>query len=132
MTVPTPRGDRGAADTDKMTPSQQPRPGPRRPEGAMASGRLMAGSACVLAVALEFRAETFPGARIVFCAVDQREVRARQFPPDVVGVPVRFDLTGTLDLALRLHPKARRVYVVAGKSRFDNLLEAEARQAFQP
>jgi PAS domain S-box-containing protein len=93
---------------------------------------VIAGLSSALDFALKYRAETFPGAPVVFCAVDQREIQARELPADVVGVPTRFDLTGTLDVALRLHPKTRRVYVVAGKSSFDSFWEADARRAFSP
>jgi hypothetical protein len=40
------------------------------------------------------------------------------------------DMAGTLDLALKLHPGTQRVYVIAGKSRFDAYWEAEARKTF--
>jgi ABC-type uncharacterized transport system substrate-binding protein len=82
--------------------------------------------------ALAVRDEVFPGVPVVYVLVEQREVAARRLPLGVTGVPVRMDLTGTLDLALRLHPDTRRVFVVAGSSAFDAKWEAEARQAFRP
>jgi len=82
--------------------------------------------------ALEHRDELFPGVPIVFVAVDERELRARRLPPDVIGVPIRMDLSGTLELALRLHPDTRRVFVIAGSAPFDAEWEAEARRAFRP
>lgn len=93
---------------------------------------VIAGLSTGLDFALKFRSELFPGAAVVFCAVDEREVEARELPGDVIGVPIRFDLKPTLDLALRLHPNTRRVFVVAGKSRFDAYWEAQAREAFRP
>lgn len=93
---------------------------------------VIAGLSSGLDFALKYRAELFPGVPIVFVAVDQREVEARQLPPDVIGVPIRMDLAGTLDLALRLHPDTRRVFVVAGAAPFDAYWEAEARRAFRP
>ena len=80
--------------------------------------------------ALTIRDDVFPGVPVVFVAVDRREVKARRLPPDVIGVPIRMDLAGTLDLALRLHPDTRRVFVVAGSSPFDIEWEAEARRSF--
>ena len=47
-------------------------------------------------------------------AVEERELKARQLGPGVVGVPMRMDLVPTLELALRLHPGTRRVVVVTG------------------
>jgi signal transduction histidine kinase len=91
--------------------------------------------ACVasaLTFALGHRDALFPGVPIVFCVVDRRELGGRKLGPKVVGVPVRVDLAGTLDLAVRLHPGTRRVVVVAGKAKADAYWEAEARQAFRP
>jgi len=91
---------------------------------------VMAALSPALDFALRHRAEIFPGAPVVYCAVDDREVKARELPPDVVGVPIKMELTGTLDLALRLHPQTQRVYVVAGRSTFDQAWVAEARREF--
>jgi signal transduction histidine kinase len=92
---------------------------------------VIAGLAPGLDFALKHREEAFPGVPIVFCAIDQSEAQSRELPPDVIGVPIRFDLAATLDLALRLQPNTRRVYVVAGKAKFDAHWEAEARQTFR-
>jgi PAS domain S-box-containing protein len=81
--------------------------------------------------ALAVRGEVFPGVPIVFVLVDRRELEARRLPPDVIGAPTPMDLTGTLDLAIRLHPDTRRVFVVAGSSPFDAKSEERARLAFQ-
>jgi len=90
----------------------------------------------VLSSALDFtlshRAELFPGVPVVYCAVDEREVAKRQLPADVVGVPTRVDFAATLDVARRLHPHARTVYVVAGASPFDTSWADEARRVFAP
>jgi PAS domain S-box-containing protein len=91
---------------------------------------VIAGLSSGLDFALENRQGLFPGVPIVFTAVDRREIAARRLPPDVIGVPIEMDLAGTLDLALRLHPDTRRVFVVAGSSPFDAAWTAEARQAF--
>jgi PAS domain-containing protein len=80
---------------------------------------------------LEHRERIFPGVPVVFCAVDQREVKGRKLTPDVIGIPIKMDLTATLDLALRFHPNTQRVFVIAGKAKFDAYWEAEARQTFR-
>src|SRR5262249_44196570 len=82
--------------------------------------------------ALEHRAEIFPGVPVLFCAVDEQEVKARKLPADVIGVPIRVDMAATLDLALRLHPDTRRVFVVAGSAPFDAAWTAKAKQMFRP
>jgi PAS domain S-box-containing protein len=93
---------------------------------------VVAGLASGLDFVLAHRADLFPGAAVVHVAVEEREVKARPLPPDVLGVPIRRDMTGTLELALRLHPGARRVVVVAGAADYDRYWEDEARKAFAP
>ncbi len=93
---------------------------------------LITGLASGLDFALKYRDDAFPAVPIVFCAVDEQEAKARDLPPDVIGVPIKMDMAATLDVALRLHPRTQRVYVITGKSRFDRQWEVEARRAFQP
>jgi signal transduction histidine kinase len=92
---------------------------------------VIAGLASALDFALEHRETLFPGVPIVCLAVDEQEVKARKLPPDVIGIPIKMDLAGTLDVALRLHPNTQRVYVIAGKASFDAYWEAEARRTFR-
>jgi signal transduction histidine kinase len=92
---------------------------------------IIAGMSSGLDVALKFRTELFPGVPIVFAAVDQREVTTRRLPPDVIGIPLQMDLTGTLDIARLLQPGTRRVFVIAGNAPFDLEWEAEARRTFR-
>ncbi|HKU62204.1 MAG TPA: ATP-binding protein [Gemmatimonadales bacterium] len=83
----------------------------------------------VLSPALDFMlahgAEVFPGASIVFCGIDRRDLGARQLPAEATGVLLKREFAPTLTLALRLHPGTRRVLLVSGSSAFDHrLLEA--------
>jgi signal transduction histidine kinase len=55
-------------------------------------------------------------------ALEGRKLAAR-----TGGVPVRLDIAGTLELALRLRPDARRVLLVGGTAEFDRNLLAVAR-----
>src|SRR6266850_3034018 len=93
---------------------------------------VMAALAPSLAFALEYRHEIFPGVPIVFLAVDQQEVQKQTLPADVIGVPVKLDLAATLEVALRLHPKTRRVFVITGSAAFDTYWEGVARRTFRP
>ena len=93
---------------------------------------VIAGLSSALDFAVNYRETAFPGVPVVFCAVDDDELKARRLPPDVVGVPIQMDLTGTLDIALKLHPNTRRVFVVAGASKFDADWAAEARREWRP
>jgi signal transduction histidine kinase len=92
---------------------------------------VIAGLSSALDFAVRERPTAFPGVPIVHYAVDAGELKSRRLPADVVGRPVAFDLTGTLDLALRMHPGTRRVYVIAGAAPFDAYWEGQARQAFR-
>jgi signal transduction histidine kinase len=67
------------------------------------------------------RAELFPNAPILFGVVEERVARARSNGPSVTGVLVGLGARATIELALRLHPVARRVVVVAGTSVFDQV-----------
>ena len=92
---------------------------------------VIAGLSSSLDFAAKYRETAFPGVPIVFCAVADGELKTRRLPPDVVGVPIQMDLIGTLDMALKLHPKTRRVFVVAGASKFDADWEAVAHREFR-
>jgi signal transduction histidine kinase len=73
----------------------------------------------------------FPGAPIVFCGVDRREFGNRSLPPDVRGILVKREFAPTLEIALRLHPRTKRVAVVAGTSGFDTRLLDQAKDEFR-
>jgi len=93
---------------------------------------VVAGLAPSLDFALEHRETIFPGVPVVFAALDEEEVRKRSLPADVIGIPIEMDLVGTLELALRLQPETRRVFVIAGSSSFDARWESVARQRLRP
>ncbi len=93
---------------------------------------VIAGLSTALDFALKYRDQIFPGVPIIFLAVDEREIKTRILPPDVIGVPIKLDFAGTLNLALRLHPDTQHVFVVAGAAKFDAYWTAEAKQAFRP
>lgn len=72
----------------------------------------------------------FPGAAIVFCGIDRRELGTRRLPSNVTGVLLKREFAPTLEIALRLHPGTRHVMVVAGSTGFDRRLVADARAEF--
>ena len=80
---------------------------------------------------LDHGAEIFPGASIVFCGIDKKELGERSLPNNVHGVLVKREFASTLDAALQIHPGTKQVVVVAGKSGFDNRLLDQARQEFR-
>ena len=85
-----------------------------------------------LEFALEFRDQIFPGVPIVFMDVDEQGVQKHKLPADVIGVPVKLDPEVTLEVALRFHPKTRRVFVITGSAAFDVYWEGVARRTFRP
>ena len=74
----------------------------------------------------------FPGASVVFCGLDRRQLGARSLPPNMYGVLIKREFAPTLELALRLHPATEGVVVVSGTSDFDEELLAQAQADFRP
>ena len=65
--------------------------------------------------ALRFRPTLFPGVPIVFCGIndlDEEELAEG----NLTGVVESFDLVGTIDVVLKLHPEKRRMVVVGDES----------------
>ena len=89
----------------------------------------------VLGPALDFALahgeEVFPGAAMVFCGIDRRELDARRLPPTITGVILKREFAPTLELALRLHPGTRHVVHVAGSSEFDRRIVEAARAEYR-
>jgi signal transduction histidine kinase len=92
---------------------------------------VIAGLSSALDFVLENR-DIFPNAPVVFCAVDEREIQSRTLPPDVIGIPCRFELEETLNLARTLHPDLEHVVVVAGKGKMDLEWAERAKTIFGP
>ncbi|HEX2450706.1 MAG TPA: ATP-binding protein [Gemmatimonadales bacterium] len=80
---------------------------------------------------LAYGPEVYPGASIVFCGIDRRELGARRLPANVTGVLLKREFAPTLELALRLHPGTQRVVLVGGSSNFDHRLVHQAKAEFQ-
>lgn len=89
----------------------------------------------VQAAALDFaerhRARLWPGTPLVFCAMPADWLRGRSFSAGTTGVTLTVDPVGTLELALRLQPEARRVVVVGGTGELDRAFLEDARQALR-
>jgi PAS domain S-box-containing protein len=72
------------------------------------------------------RHELFPGSPVVFSGYgDLRPI------PNSTGLIFTVDMKSTLDLALRLQPEIKRVFVVCGVSGFEKYFENTARRQFQ-
>lgn len=92
---------------------------------------IVGAGAAALAFVLRHRAEMFPAVPIVYGGVDRRSVNALAPAADVIGVPVDYDTQGSLELALRLQPDARRLVAVTGASRWDHERQTEIRAAVE-
>ena len=74
----------------------------------------------------------FRGIPVLFVELDTRFLDDHALVPHhATAVTGRFDMGGTLDLALGLHQKVREVFVVSGASQMDRNLEALAKNAFR-
>ena len=80
---------------------------------------LMAAGADALDFTQRFHDILLPGVPTVFFNVAEDTLRGRVVQPHIAGVVLRFNLPGTLDLAVRLQPDARRIVVVSGTSAYD-------------
>jgi signal transduction histidine kinase len=71
----------------------------------------------------------WPGAHLVVQNISSEAIKSGSIPPGATGVTTREDVEGTVNLARRLQPDARRILVVAGLSEYDRGLERRAREA---
>ena len=72
-----------------------------------------------LEFALRHRDELFPGTPMLFSFVDTSMIPEMPRTANVSGVFLDPDWRGLLNLALKLHPRTRKLLVVSGASRFD-------------
>jgi signal transduction histidine kinase len=74
---------------------------------------------------LRNRSHLFSEAPIVHTAVSRAYLQAiPALPAGVVGVPIEYDIAGTIEQALRWHPGTQRLVVVTGASERDRVWEA--------
>jgi signal transduction histidine kinase len=76
---------------------------------------------------LRHRARIFPGAAVVFSAVDKQAAAGIELGDDVSGVWLTMDWAGTLEAARRLQPETERAVVVTGSLGTDRVWKAAAR-----
>ena len=103
----------------------------RKKYGSRKIDLLMAAGADALDFTQRFHDVLLPGVPIVFYNVAEDALGGRGIQPSMTGVVLRFDLPGTLDLAVRLQPDARRIVVVSGTSAYDRNWLRRAREALR-
>jgi signal transduction histidine kinase len=75
------------------------------------------------------RSQLFPSAPLVHAVASKSLLQAFSTQAaDVVGVPIEYDFSGTIEQALRWHPSAQRLVVVTGASERDREREARLRR----
>jgi two-component system, LuxR family, sensor kinase FixL len=84
-----------------------------------------------LEFALGHREELFPGAPLVFCAIDRRELEKLRLPADATGITAHFDIGRTVELILRLQPDVPEIVCVSGTSGFDQRWAEETRRIME-
>jgi len=75
---------------------------------------------------IKYRSELFPNTPIVFVATDPPRSEKLAVWPGATGIRYQNAYRETLDLALRLHPKADHVFVVSGSPQHDRRHERAA------
>ena len=73
---------------------------------------VIAVSAPAIRFAVQYRDKLFPGTPIVITQVDRREI-ADLVGTGITGVTISMGIAETIDLALRLHPDAKKVAVIS-------------------
>jgi PAS domain S-box-containing protein len=76
--------------------------------------------------------QIFPGVPIVFMSVAADRIEDKKVWPGITGVTTPVDVSGTIELALALHPSAQTVAVIAGSSEFEQYWLAATRKALRP
>jgi signal transduction histidine kinase len=72
------------------------------------------------------RHNLWPGVPIMFASVAEHRLADPAFPHAIPGTSARFDLPGTVDLAMQLQPEARRLIVLTGDSTYDRSWQVRA------
>jgi two-component system, LuxR family, sensor kinase FixL len=75
--------------------------------------------------------ELFPGAPLVFCAIDKRELEKVRLPADATGITAHFDIERTVELILQLQPDVPEIVCVSGTSGFDRRWAEETRKIIE-
>jgi len=78
---------------------------------------------------LRARDELWPGTPVVVCGVDERSVLDLKPPPGFAVLTIRFDVEGTVRMALALLPDTRHVALVGGASQAEQVYHDLIRQA---
>ena len=73
----------------------------------------------------------FPGVPIVFCTIEEQQIKLLPLRANITGVAADVDAKKTLEAALRLQPGTRKVIVIGGAHQNDKAAEVPVRQALK-
>ena len=97
--------------------------------GALRINVVVAVSRTALDFFLRHGERLWPGARVVYLGFVGYEDVATKLPAGATAVVSILDAAGTIDIARRLQPLARRLVVISGTSEIDRTAERQAREA---
>ena len=80
-----------------------------------------------LELAVRYGSSLFPDVPVVFFRMEQR-LLLKHLPPTFTGVVNRVDFVGTVNLALRLHPKTQHIFYISGSSPMEGFFRSAARE----
>jgi len=72
---------------------------------------------------LQNSTKLFPAVPVVFCAINSYDTELISQHPEVTGVIEIADIEGTVDLALSLHPKTKKLIAICSSSHTSELLQ---------
>lgn len=75
--------------------------------------------------------DIFPDVPIIFASDDQPFLRREALPPNITGIFRGEDYGRALDLAIKIQPDTRNVYVISGTALTDRLVGEKARAALR-
>ena len=81
---------------------------------------------------IKYRDTIAPEARLVFTGFERKTAAMLDLPTGAAGAFSDFDIAHTLELARRLQPNARRIFVIGGSSKFDAEWLQSARSELAP
>lgn len=76
-------------------------------------------------------AQLWPGSRLVYVGFLGYEFKPAALPEGASSVLSILDVAGTIDIARKMQPDARRIVVVSGSSEIDTRTQQQARDAFE-
>jgi len=82
----------------------------------------------ILDFILEYRDAIVPAVPMIVGAIGAQSAASLALPAGIGGIVTEFDVRGTVDLARRLQPDARRIVVMTGSAEFDRDWRATAQE----